>query len=52
MLLSDRVRDEETVRIRFDGPRNRLQVIPNHEASTDGMDIDAVYDDIEIEDMD
>lgn len=51
MLLSDRVRDGETVRVRFDGPHNRLQIVPNHEGkvSEDLMDID---DEIEIEEMD
>jgi len=54
MILSDRVRDGETVRIRFDGPRNRLHVIPNHEgnADMDGMDIDMADDDIDIEEVD
>lgn len=50
MLLSDRVRDGETVRVRFDGPHNRLQIIPNHEGQTDGMEVDD--DDIELEEMD
>jgi hypothetical protein len=54
MLLSDRVRDGETVQIRFDGPRNRLHIIPNHEgnADMDGMDIDMDDTDIDIEEMD
>ncbi|KAG5639244.1 hypothetical protein H0H81_005318 [Sphagnurus paluster] len=57
MLLSDRVRDGEVVRIRFDGPRNRLNIIPNHEGNIqeEYMEIDD-YDDgddeIEIEEMD
>ena len=52
MLLSDRIREGETIRVRFDGPRNRLQILPNHEGSgvVDEMDIDD--DDIEIEEMD
>jgi ATP-dependent Clp protease ATP-binding subunit ClpB len=52
MLLSDRIREGETIRVRFDGPRNRLQILPNHEVSggVDEMDIDD--DDIEIEEMD
>ncbi|KAG2350361.1 hypothetical protein BDR05DRAFT_954456 [Suillus weaverae] len=51
MLLSDRIRDGETVNIRFDGPRNKLVIVPNHEgqADVDTMDED---DDIEIEEMD
>jgi ATP-dependent Clp protease ATP-binding subunit ClpB len=54
LLLSDRIRDGETIRVRFDGPRNRLQILPNHDASADidGMDIDGDDDDdIEIEEM-
>lgn len=51
MILSDRIRDGETVRVRFDGPRNRLYIIPNHEgrAPEEMMDVD---DEIEIEEMD
>ncbi|KAK0478358.1 P-loop containing nucleoside triphosphate hydrolase protein [Armillaria novae-zelandiae] len=51
MILSDRVRDGEVVQVRFDGPHNRLSIIPNHEGSVveDYMDVD---DDIEIEEMD
>lgn len=56
MLLADKVRDGETVRVTFDGPRNRLNIIPNHEgnyaADVDGMDVDSDYDDIEVEEMD
>ena len=50
MLLSDRIRDGEKVRVRFDGPRNRLQVLPNHESSmqTDDMDVDW-DDDVRVE---
>ncbi|KAF8078626.1 P-loop containing nucleoside triphosphate hydrolase protein [Lyophyllum atratum] len=52
MLLSDRIRDNETVRIRFDGPRNRLHIVPNHEGTVreESMEIDD--EDIEIEEMD
>lgn len=53
MLLSERVRDGEMVRVRFDGPHNRLRIIPNHEGNDMGeMDIDADDDDIIIEEMD
>jgi len=54
MLLSDRVRDGETVRIRFDGPRNKLVIVPNHEGKTDGDEMmeDWEDDDVEIEEMD
>ncbi|KAG7450522.1 uncharacterized protein BT62DRAFT_927802 [Guyanagaster necrorhizus] len=52
MILSDRVRDGEVVQVRFDGPHNRLTIIPNHEGTAveDAyMDVD---DDIAIEEMD
>lgn len=51
MILSDRVRDGEVVRVRFDGPHNRLNIQPNHAGKPiedDEMDID---DDIEIEEL-
>lgn len=50
MLLSDRIREGETARVRFDGPRNILFIVPNHDESVgmDGVDTD----DIEIEEMD
>ncbi|KAJ6610926.1 P-loop containing nucleoside triphosphate hydrolase protein [Mycena sp. CBHHK59/15] len=51
-ILSDRIRDSEVVRVQFDGPSNRLAIVPNHEGVTaDPMDID-MDDDIEIEEMD
>ncbi|KAF7306920.1 hypothetical protein MIND_00484500 [Mycena indigotica] len=52
-ILGDRVRDGEVVRVRFDGPRNRLVVEPNHEGVAP-MDLDFGDDDddIEIEEMD
>lgn len=53
LILSDRVREAETIRVRFDGPHNRLQILPNHEASADSMDVDYDdIDDIDIEEMD
>ena len=53
MILSERVRDGETVRVEFDGPHNRLHIVPNHEGSGDSMDVDFDEDDdIEIEEMD
>lgn len=55
LILSDRVRDGETVVVRFDGAHNRLAIIPNHEGA-DMADMDVDYDDladdIEIEEMD
>ncbi|KAI0756971.1 P-loop containing nucleoside triphosphate hydrolase protein [Daedaleopsis nitida] len=53
MILSERVRDGEMVRVRFDGPHNRLVIVPNHEGTGDSMDVDYDDDDdIEIEEMD
>ena len=54
MILSERVRDGEVVRVQFDGPHNRLHIVPNHEGTGESMDIDwdDVDDDIEIEEMD
>lgn len=54
MLLSDRIRDGETVYVQFDGPHNRLHILPNHKGNTDmdGMDIDVDDDDIDIEEVD
>ena len=53
MILSERIRDGETVRVTFDGPHNRLQIIPNHEGTGETMDVDDYDDDdIEIEEMD
>ena len=53
LLLSGRVLDNETVKVRFDGPHNRLIIIPNHEGVDGGMDVDQDDDDdIEIEEMD
>lgn len=54
LILSNAVRDGEIVNIHFDGPHNRLVIEPNHKPDTDGMDIDADWDDdsIEIEEMD
>jgi len=55
LILSGRVLDGEMVHVRFDGPHNRLNIIPNHEGDTN-MDIDNDWadgdDDIEIEEMD
>jgi len=54
LILSGQVLDNETVRVRFDGPHNRLNIIPNHEGTGAAMDIDDLDadDDIEIEEMD
>ncbi|KAG6336579.1 hypothetical protein ID866_2517 [Astraeus odoratus] len=53
MLLSEQIQDNEIVHIKFDGPRNKLVIIPNHPGQSRGNeDIDLVDDDIEIEEMD
>ena len=53
MLLADRVRDGEVVHITFDGPRNRLQIIPNHDGpEVEDVDVDWDDDDLIIEEMD
>jgi ATP-dependent Clp protease ATP-binding subunit ClpB len=53
MLLGDRIRDGEDVRVRFDGPRNRLHIVANHEGNeVDDMEVDYDDDDLEIEEMD
>jgi len=55
MILSGQVLDGEVVRVRFDGPHNRIRIIPNHKGvgSDEWMDVDAnADDDIEIEEMD
>lgn len=55
MILSEQVLPGETVRVRFDGPHNRLVIIPNHQGNAaESMDVDwnDVDEDIEIEEMD
>lgn len=54
MILSSRVQDNETVKVEFDGPHNKLHIIANHESAMqdEWMDVDNEIDDIEIEEMD
>ncbi|TBU35264.1 P-loop containing nucleoside triphosphate hydrolase protein [Dichomitus squalens] len=52
MILSERIRDGETIKVQFDGPHNRLFIVPNHEGTGEEMDVDYDEDDIEIEEMD
>jgi ATP-dependent Clp protease ATP-binding subunit ClpA len=53
MLLADRVRDGEVVRVGFDGPCNRLHIYANHEGTEiDGMDVDYGDEELHIEEMD
>lgn len=52
LILSGRVLENETVKVRFDGPHNRLLVIPNHEGSAASMDVDDYDTDVQIEEMD
>ena len=52
LILSDRVCDGETIRVTFDGPHNRLAIIPNHEGNNVDVEMDDYADDLEIEEMD
>ncbi|CAL1695796.1 unnamed protein product [Somion occarium] len=54
MILSEKVLPGETVKVRFDGPHNRLVIVSNHQGTTpEGMeDIEMVDDDIDIVEMD
>ncbi|KAI0076097.1 hypothetical protein K474DRAFT_1772816 [Panus rudis PR-1116 ss-1] len=54
MILSEKILPGEKVSVRFDGPHNRLVILPNHEGhNAEGMDVDYADDeDIEIEEMD
>ncbi|KZW02267.1 hypothetical protein EXIGLDRAFT_735744 [Exidia glandulosa HHB12029] len=47
MILGERIRDGERVRVTFDAPHNRLIVVPNHEGTGEEMDVDedAEWDD-------
>lgn len=54
MILSEKVLPGETIQVRFDGPHNRLNIIPNHKGNqSEQMDVDwqDVDDDIEIEEL-
>jgi ATP-dependent Clp protease ATP-binding subunit ClpB len=53
-ILSGGVLENETVRARFDGPHNRLAIFPNHEGTSDTMEVDGSdYDtDLQLEEMD
>ncbi|KAJ7293571.1 P-loop containing nucleoside triphosphate hydrolase protein [Mycena rebaudengoi] len=51
-LVSIEFKDSEVVRVRFDGPSNRLVIVPNHEGvAADSMDIDEA-EDLMVEEMD
>ena len=53
LILGEQIKDGEKIRVRFDGPHNRLVIIPNHERTgiaVEEMDIDD--DDVQIEEMD
>lgn len=55
MILSEQVLPGEMIQVHFDGPHNRLAILPNHKGNQqDAMDVDwnDVDDDIEIEEMD
>ncbi|KAF8496678.1 P-loop containing nucleoside triphosphate hydrolase protein [Gautieria morchelliformis] len=49
LILEDRIRDGEVIRVRFDGPHNRLRIVPNHDAAPGGERMD--IDDLEIEEV-
>ena len=53
LILEDRIRDGEMIIVRFDGPHNRLVIVPNHDATpgTERMDIDSA-DELEIGEVD
>ncbi|EJD47836.1 hypothetical protein AURDEDRAFT_183947 [Auricularia subglabra TFB-10046 SS5] len=40
LILGERVRDGETVRVTFDKTHNRLVVVPNHAGTGEAMDVD------------
>lgn len=53
MLLQEKVLDGEVVRVRYDGPHNRLWIVENHKGlkvSAEDMDLDE--DDVFVEEMD
>jgi len=55
LILGERIKDGENIRVRFDGPHNRLVIIPNHEGtgiSVEEMDVDDDDDDVQVEEMD
>ena len=53
LILEERVRDGEVVHVKFDGPHNRLYIVPNHEGTGVQYDDEMDYeDDLEIEEMD
>ena len=55
MLLPEQILPGETIQVKFDGPHNRLVIVPNHKGNAaDPMDVDwsDADDDIEIEEMD
>ena len=54
MILSEKILPGESIKVRFDGPHNRIAILPNHEGhNPEGMDVDYDEDDdIEIEEMD
>ncbi|KAG8705467.1 hypothetical protein FRC08_001660 [Ceratobasidium sp. 394] len=54
LILEERIRDGEVVNVKFDGPHNRLYIVPNHEGTGVMYDDEMDYDDgdLEIEEMD
>ena len=54
LILSGQVLENEVVRVRFDGPNNRLIVFANHEGTGVDMEVDEsdLDTDVQIEEMD
>jgi len=46
------LRDGEAIDVKFDGPHNRLSIVPNDERSGEATKVDGCDDDIEIEEVD
>ncbi|KAH8120313.1 P-loop containing nucleoside triphosphate hydrolase protein [Phellopilus nigrolimitatus] len=54
LILENTIRDGETINVQFDGPHNRLIIVPNHERTLQGSRMEDGWedDDMEIEEMD
>lgn len=49
LILRGQIRDGETAYVGFNGPMNRLDIAPNHEAAERDMEVDDEDDDMEDE---
>lgn len=52
LILEDRIRDGEIVKVGFDGLHNRLVVVPNHDVTPGMESMDVDHDDLEIGEVD